>query len=104
MKDVLRELAARQDDVVAVWQLRRRGLTRSAADHQVRGLPELQDGVHLTGHAPPIRRQRMWAAALTAPDRFVSHASAGDAYGFRPWAGAFEVVTGVGSGGPRRFP
>ncbi len=104
MNDVLGRLAARQEGVVAVWQLRGAGLSRSAVDHQVRGLPELQHGVHLTGHAPPTRRQQMLAAALTAPSRFVSHASAGAAYGFRPWTGAFEAVTGPGSGGPQRLP
>jgi hypothetical protein len=102
--DVLGELAARQDSTVAAWQLRSAGVTRAAVRHRTAGLRELQPGVFLTGHAPVTRRQRMWAAALTAPGRFISHASAGDAYGFRPWTGAFEVVTEPGSGGPRRYP
>lgn len=34
----------------------------------------------------------------------MSHASAGAAYGFRPWLGSFEVVTGEGTDGPRRLP
>ncbi len=42
-------------------------------------------------------------AALTAPGRYLSHASAGSAYGFRPWSGSYEVVTRHGTGGPERF-
>jgi hypothetical protein len=104
MKNVLLRLAARQEGVVAVWQLRAAGLGRAAVEHQVRELLQLQDGVYLTGAGPPSRRQRMWAAALTAPGRFISHASAGDAFGFRPWTGPFEVVTAPGTGGPKRLP
>lgn len=104
MRDVLRERARRQEGVVADWQLRGAGLTRAAIRHRTRGLLEVQDGVYLTGEAAPTRRQLWWAAALTAPGRFVSHASAGAAFGFRPWDGAFETVTGPGSGGPRRLP
>lgn len=103
MKNVLGELARRQEGVVAVWQLRAAGVGRTAVAHRVGGLRELQPGVYLTGHAEPTRRQQMRAAALTAPGRVISHASAGAAYGFRPWAGAFEVVTAPGSGGPKRL-
>ena len=88
--------------MVAVWQLRD-GLTRAAIRHRTGALRELQDGVFLTGHAPPNRRQQMWAAALSAPGRVISHASAGHTYGFRPWTSAFETVTEPGSGGPRRL-
>lgn len=104
MKDALREVAARQEGVVAVWQLAEAGIGRVTVERLVGSLRQLQDGVYLTGDAPVARRQLMWAAALTAPGRVISHASAGAAYGFRPWAGAFEVVTRPGSGGPRRYP
>lgn len=39
---------------------------------------------------------------MSAPGRFLSHASAAAANGFRQWSGAFGVVTSAGSGGPRR--
>ncbi|MDP9347145.1 MAG: DUF559 domain-containing protein [Actinomycetota bacterium] len=94
----LRRRAARQEGVVASD-----GMTWAGVRHQVRHLRELHDGVYVTGDAPITQRQRWWAAAATAPGRFVSHASAGAAFGFRPWAGAFETVTGAGTGGPRRF-
>ena len=87
-----------------MWQLRAAGLSRGAVRHQMRGLREIHDGVYVTGDAPLTRRQLWWAGALTAPGRVVSHASAGAAYGFRPWVGSFEVVTGEGTGGPRRLP
>ncbi|MGZ6705918.1 MAG: hypothetical protein ACXVFN_03090 [Solirubrobacteraceae bacterium] len=97
-------MAARQDGVVAVWQLLAAGMGRSAVEHRVRGLRALQDGVYLTSAPAPTRSQRLWAAPLTAPDRYISHASAGHAFGFRPWTGAFEVVSCAGSGGHARLP
>jgi hypothetical protein len=103
MNDVMRVLAWRQEGVIAVWQLVEAGMGRRGIEVRVRALRQLQDGVYLTGDAPATRRQHWWAAALTAPGRVVSHASAGAAYGFRPWGGAFEVVTAPGSGGPRRY-
>ena len=99
---MLRRRAARQEGAVAAWQLLGDGMTRGAVRHQVRELRELHDGVYVTGDAPVTRRQRWWAAAITAPGRVVSHASAGAAFMFRPWEGAFEVVTTSGNGGPRR--
>jgi hypothetical protein len=99
----LRKRAARQHGVVACWQLIGDGMTWGAVSHHVRGLRQLHDGVYVTGDAPISRQQLWWGAALTAPGRFVSHASAGAAYGFRPWKGSFEVVTSAGSGGPRRY-
>src|SRR6476619_7959511 len=102
--DILRRRAARQEGVIAAWQLLGDGMSRGAVRYQVRELRELHDGVYVTGHAPVTRRQRWWAAAITAPGRAVSHASAGAAFGFRPWEGAFEVVTTAGTGGPRRRP
>ena len=100
--DILRRRATGQEGVIAAWQLLGDGMTRSAVRHRVRELRELHDGVYVTGHAPLTRRQRWWAAAITAPGRVVSHASAGAAFAFRPWEGAFEVVTTSGNGGPRR--
>jgi very-short-patch-repair endonuclease len=94
-------LAREQEGVVATWQLLERGMTRDAVRHQTAALRRIHDGVWVTGDAPLTRRQRVWAAALTSPGRVVSHASAGDAYGFRPWQAGFEVVTERGNGGPR---
>jgi hypothetical protein len=42
------------------------------------------------------------AATLSAPATILGAASAGAAWGFRPWHGGFEVVVRHGSGGPRR--
>lgn len=42
-----------------------------------------------------------WAAVLGAPQTFLALASAGDAYGIRPWRLAHEIVVRPGSGGPR---
>jgi very-short-patch-repair endonuclease len=103
MKNVLQDLARRQEGVVATWQLLDAGLSPAAIKHRTAGLRELYDGVHVTGDAPITRRQRWWAAARTAPGTYVAFASAGAAWGFRPWEGRYEVVVRRGSGGQKRF-
>lgn len=102
MKNVLREIAGRQQGVVAAWQLLGAGMPVGAVRHGVAGLRSLHDGVYVTGDAPVTRVQRWWAATLTAPGSTASMASAGAAWEIRPWEGAFEVVTRLGSGGPKR--
>jgi very-short-patch-repair endonuclease len=102
VNDVLRQLAADQHGIVAVWQLRAAGLSPDAVRHRVARLRRLHDGVFLTGDAPVSRLQRWWGATLTAPGSVLSFASAGAAWGIRAWEGSFEVVTRRGSGGPRR--
>jgi very-short-patch-repair endonuclease len=59
-------------------------------------------GVYALNSAPLTRRQRWFAATLTSPDSFLSHASAGACYGFRPWEGSFETITRPGRSGQRR--
>ena len=88
---------------MACWQLRAAGMTWDAIEHRTAGLRRLHDGVCLTGEAAPTQRQRWWAAALSAPGRVLSHASAATAHGFGRNAGSYEVVTAGGSGGARRF-
>jgi very-short-patch-repair endonuclease len=104
MNDVLRLLAAQQVGCVASWQLRGAGLSWDAIRHRTRHMRRLHDGVYVTGDAPVTRRQRWWAAALTAPGSVLAFASAGAAYEMRPWEGAFEVIVRRGSGGPARKP
>ena len=97
------EVAEAYDGLVPWWALARAGLTQRQAEWAVAGLRRVHDGVFLTGRGPVTEHQRRLAATLTAPDTVLSHASAGDLLGFRPWLGAFHVVTRPGSGGPRRF-
>lgn len=102
--DVRFEAVARAHDGLIAWcDLLAAGMTRHQADHAVRGLRRLHDGVWLTGYGKPTAHQRRLAATLTAPSTVLSHASAGALHGFRPWEGAFHVVVRPGSGGPRRF-
>ncbi len=89
--------------MVAAWQLRGAGMSGEAVQHHTAHLRSLHDGVFLTGEGPLTRRQRWWAAVLSAPGRALAFASAGAAWGFRPWEGDYEVVVMVGSGGPQRF-
>jgi Protein of unknown function (DUF559) len=104
MHEPLQRLAAEQDDLVAAWQLLRLGWTRRMVGHHARHhWRRVHSGVYVLTHAPLTRRQRWLAAALTTPDSALSHASGGDYWAFRPFDGAFEVVTRPGSGGPRRF-
>jgi very-short-patch-repair endonuclease len=103
MKDVhLVELAAAQDDVVAIWQLVAAGWSHATIVHRTAGLRRLHDGVFLLSHSPPTKRQRRRAATLTTPDSNLSHASAGDDWGFRRFDGAFETITRPGTSGRRR--
>jgi hypothetical protein len=101
----LQEIAAAHDDLVATWQLRARGWTEEAIRHRLRrhGARRIHRGVYALTQSPLSRQQEWRAATLTGPSSFLSHASAGDCFGFRPWQGAFETITRPGSGGPKRF-
>jgi very-short-patch-repair endonuclease len=101
----LRELAARQADVVAGWQLLTAGWTPRMVDGQrVRhGWRVIHRGVYALTQAPLTRRQLWMAATLTSPGSVLSHASAGACFRFRPFEGSFETITRPGSGGPRRM-
>lgn len=95
----LRNLAARQHDVVATWQPTALGWTAGMVAHRLADARTLYDGVHLLSHAAPTVRQRWWAATLTTPDSTLSHVSAGASYGVRA-SQRLQVVTRPGSGGP----
>jgi very-short-patch-repair endonuclease len=100
----VRELAARQYDVVAAWQLLDGGWSRSMIKHRLseHGWRRIHRGVYALTSAPVTRQQLWMAATLTAPGTVLSHASAAACWGFRPWEGRFETVTRPGSGGPKR--
>jgi hypothetical protein len=99
------ELAGRQDDVVAAWQLTALGLSRHAIAHAVssRGWRTVHSGVYLLTNAPLTQRQRWIAATLTSPRSVLSHASAAACWGIRRFARSYEVVTRPGSGGRRQL-
>src|SRR5437588_10188733 len=104
MHDELRAIAARQYDLVAAWQLRASGWSRWMIDDRVRrhGWRVVHRGVYALNNAP-VTRQQLWiAATLTSPNSFLSHASAGAYYGFRPWKGSFETIVRPGRRGRRR--
>lgn len=98
----LRELAARQYDVVSAWQLLAAGMTRKAVVHHVsrNRWRAVHSGVYVLTQATLTREQRWIAAALTTPDSVLSHASAAAFYGIRQWRGSVETITRPGSGGP----
>jgi hypothetical protein len=104
MDSHLRMLAARQADIVATWQLRDAGWSKKKVRHyaRARGWREIHDGVHVLNSAPLTRRQRWFAAVLTAPNTYLSHGSAGACYGFYRFERGYEVVTRPGQGGRRR--
>ena len=101
----LRELAANQADIVAAWQLLAAGWTRDRIRHwrESRHWRIVREGVYALTQAPLTRRQLWFAASLSAPGTYLTRASAGACWGFRPWEGAFETVVRLGSGGPRRI-
>ncbi|HKP91143.1 MAG TPA: type IV toxin-antitoxin system AbiEi family antitoxin domain-containing protein [Thermoleophilaceae bacterium] len=101
----LQEIAARQDDLVASWQLIAAGWTERMVRHHSRqgNWRRVHRGVYLLAQGEPTRHQRWLAATLTAPRTYLSHASAGACEGFFAFDGSFEVVTRCGSGGRRRM-
>src|SRR5436305_15327372 len=104
MDSHLHELASRQADVVASWQLLRAGWTWAKIEHHVRrgGWRAVHPGVYVLNSAPIERRQLWFAAALTAPDTVLSHGSAAACYGIHRFERGYEVVTRPGQGGRRR--
>jgi hypothetical protein len=106
MDSQLRTLAARQDDVVAAWQLREAGWSAGQIRHHLYrgGWRKLHAGVYVLTSSATTRRQLWFAAALSAPSTYLSHGSAGACYGFYRFESAFEVVTRAGQGGRRRHP
>jgi hypothetical protein len=91
--------------VVATWQLRSFGWTKEKVRHHVRSLGwrRMHSGVYLLTSSPPTRRQRWFAAVLTAPGTRLSHGSAGACFGFYRFERDYEVVTRPGQGGRRRL-
>lgn len=103
MDSHLRDLAAKQADVVAAWQLLAAGWTRERIRHHSRrGWRVIHPGVYGLTSAP-LRREQLWfAAALSAPGSTLSHGSSSAYYGFHRFDRGFEVVTRPGKGGRRR--
>jgi hypothetical protein len=96
----VQELAARQVDIVAVWQLLRLGWTTSKAEwwiNQNEWRP-VHNGVYALTRAPLTRRQLWFAATLTTPATALSHGSAGACIGFRRFAPGYETVVRLGTG------
>lgn len=98
------DLAAKQDDLVARWQMLEAGLELWRVDELLHeaGWRRMFDGVYAVNHAPLTGRQWLRAATVTAPGTYLSFASAADWWGVRPRRLPFVVVTRAGSGGPRR--
>src|SRR5438874_3684607 len=104
MDHCLRALAARQADVVARWQLLEAGWSRGKITHHLhtRGWRTIHPGVYVLTSSSLSRRQRWFAAVLTAPGTVLSHGSAGACYGFHRFERGYEVVTRPGRGGRTR--
>jgi hypothetical protein len=104
MDSHLQQLAARQRDVVAAWQLRQVGWNWNRLRHHAhsRGWRRIHSGVYLLSQAVPTQIQLWWAAALSSPDSTLSHGSGGACFGFYDFRKEFEVVTRPGQGGRRR--
>jgi hypothetical protein len=97
-------LAARQADIVAIWQLRAAGWSEEKLRHhrRSRAWTRVHAGVYALTSAPLSRRQLWIAAVLSAPGSVLSHGSAGACYGFYRFDRPYEVITRPGTGGRRR--
>src|SRR5947209_6737641 len=102
MDSHLRYLAARQADVVAVWQLQRAGWSRKKVQHHCTEWRPLHRGVYVLSSAPVTRRQLWFAAVLAAPKSALAEGSAGACWGFYRFQPGYEVVIRPGHGGRRR--
>jgi hypothetical protein len=100
----LRRLAARQDDLVAVWQLRALGWSPEAVRQRLRkaGARRIHSGVYALRQSPLDRRQAWLAATFTSPSSYLAVESAAACFGFLRWSGSFETIVRPGDGGRRR--
>jgi very-short-patch-repair endonuclease len=102
----VRELAARQADVVAAWQLRRRGWSARRIDRWVvsNDWRVVHRGVYALTRAPLARRQLWFAATLTTPRSVLGQGSAGACIGFYSFAPGYETIVRPGTGPLVRHP
>src|SRR3954453_18951053 len=102
--DVHRDLAAGQRELGAAWQLVRAGWTRAMVDHYVREhrWQLVFSGVYAISYSPLSREQRRMAAALTAPNSFLSHFSAAAHYGIWRFEADYETIVRPGNRGRSR--
>jgi hypothetical protein len=96
----VQELAARQADVVAVWQLRRLGWTARRAEWWITSNEwrAVHAGVYALTRAPLTRRQLWFAATLTTPRTALCNGSAGACIGFWSFDPGYETVVRAGTG------
>ena len=99
------QILARQEDLVAWWQLRAIGWREERINEWVRqhGWRAIHKGVYSAFRGPLTQRQRWIAALLTAPRTALCRFSATTLYGFHLWEGGYETVVRPGSGGPRDY-
>jgi hypothetical protein len=97
-------LAARQHNRFSRQQLAALGVPRQTIEHRLAsGLwVAVHDGVYAIAPVLDDDRGRWMAATLTARATYLSHASAGAAWGWWAWPRDIETVTRSGDGGPRR--
>src|SRR4051794_21482683 len=100
----LLEMAARQRDLVAVWQLVRMGWSLKAIEHHAvaRRWCRVHSGVYAVSYSPLSREQRRMAATLTAPGTFLWGTSAGAHYGICRHRARYETVVRRGTRGRTR--
>jgi len=99
-----RELASRQRDLVAIWQLVRLGWAHDAIWHRIHrdGWRRVHSGVYALTHSPLTREQRRMAATLTAPRSYLCRFSAGAHYGIWSFDAGYETIVRPGNRGRNR--
>src|SRR5690242_12596403 len=100
----LLELAARQRDLVAAWQLVRSGWTRAMVDHHAAHdhWRRIHSGVYALTQSPLTVEQRRMAATLTAPSSYLCRFSAGAHYAIWSFNGGYETIVRPGDRGKER--
>ena len=96
------DIAARQHQVVAFWQLRRDGMSKEEAHAALRGLPRAFRGVAMLGELG-LHGWLMAAALACGPGAAISHLTALQLRGLRPWQpGPIHLSVPRGGGRSRR--
>lgn len=100
---IAKEILDGQQSLVAVWQLRDRGLTPGEIRHAKRDLRVVHHGVLLSGNASLTDWQRWKASTLTSPGTFLAEWSGAAYFGFKRGDRWPTTVKRQGEGGPRTY-
>ena len=96
------KLLQKQDGCVAVWQLRKAGLSEKWISALARDWQQMHDGVYAVVFGEITPQQRWRAATLTTPTSVLSHFSAAARYSIYRHGHSIQSITRPGDSGMRQ--